>query len=157
MPAPLTVTASNASKVYGQADPAFAVGYSGLVNGDTSAVVSGLSISTSAMAGSNVGTYSIVPGGAAASNYAISYADGYLSINPAPLAVTADDQSKTYGAALPALTYMDSGLVNGDTGSVLSGSLAALATASSNVGSYAINQGTLSAGATIRSDSRAAH
>ena len=67
-------------------------------------------------------------------------------MNPAALIVTADDLSKTYGAALPALTYSDAGLVNGDTASVFSGALATPATAASGVGTYAITQGSLSAG-----------
>ena len=50
----------------------------------------------------------------------------------------------TYGSAVPALTYNETGLVNGDT---LSGLLATTATATSNVGSYAITQGTLAASA----------
>ena len=48
---------------------------------------------------------------------------------------------------MPALTYSDSGLVNGDTASVFSGALATPATAASGVGTYAITQGSLSAGA----------
>ncbi|MEA2991161.1 MAG: hypothetical protein QOD40_81, partial [Alphaproteobacteria bacterium] len=53
-----------------------------------------------------------------------------------------DAQSRLYGAANPTLTYASSGLVNGDT---LSGLLATPATATSNVGAYAITQGTLAA------------
>ncbi len=60
----------------------------------------------------------------------------------APLTVTADAQSRLYGATNPALTYVSSGLVNGDT---LSGNLATLATTTSNVGAYGITQGTLAA------------
>ena len=154
--AALTITANDASKTYG-ALPAFTASYSGLVNGDTSSVVSGLSLSTTATAASNAGTYAITPGGATASNYAIAYASGTLNVNPAALIVTADNLSKTYGAALPALTYSDAGLVNGDTASVFSGALATPATAASGVGNYAITQGTLSAGAaTTRSATPAA-
>ena len=36
-------------------------------------------------------------------------------MTPAALTITADDQSKVYGAALPALTASYSGFVNGDT------------------------------------------
>ena len=118
--AALTITANDASKTYGAALPAFTASYSGLVNGDTSSVVSGLSLSTTATAASNAGTYAITPGGATASNYAIAYASGTLNVNPAALTVTANSASKTYGAALPALTYSDAGLVNGDTASVFS-------------------------------------
>ena len=118
--AALTITANDASKTYGAALPAFTASYSGLVNGDTSSVVSGLSLSTTATAASNAGTYAITPGGATASNYAIAYTSGTLTVNTAALTITANSPSKTYGAALPALTYSDAGLVNGDTASVFS-------------------------------------
>ncbi len=72
-----------------------------------------------------------------------------LVVNKALLAVTANNASKAYGAAIPAFTASYSGFVNGDTQSVLSGfpSLATTATASSPVGSYAITAavGTLNA------------
>ena len=41
-----------------------------------------------------------------------------LNITPATLTVTADPQSKVYGATNPGFTASDSGYVNGDTGSV---------------------------------------
>jgi len=145
-PALLTITANGKSKTYGAALPSFDASYSGLVNGDSSSVVSGLTFTTIATASSNVGTYAITPSGASATNYSISYAGGTLTVNPAPLSVTAGNQSKTYGAALPELTYTYSGLVDGDTGSVFSGALSTTATASSSVGGYAINEGILSAG-----------
>jgi hypothetical protein len=59
-----------------------------------------------------------------------------------PLTVTADAQSRLYGAANPTLSYVSTGLLNGDT---LSGLLATSATTTSNVGAYAITQGTLAA------------
>jgi N-acetylneuraminic acid mutarotase len=45
-----------------------------------------------------------------------------LNVTPAQLSVTADDQSKVYGAALPPLTASYAGFVNGDTPAVLGGS-----------------------------------
>ena len=51
----------------------------------------------------------------------------------------------TYGSAVPALTYTYTGLVNGDTSATFTGSLTTTATASSNVGTYPITQGTLAA------------
>src|SRR5262249_28470529 len=61
---------------------------------------------------------------------------------PAP----ADPKSKVYGAALPTLSYTASGFVNGETAATaLTGALATTATASSDVGSYPITQGTLAA------------
>ena len=154
-PATLQVSANSESKAYGAALPALTYSYSGLVNGNTSSVLSG-ALTTSASASSNVGSYGIDEGTlSAGSNYTIAYTAGTLTITPATLDVTADSESKTYGAALPTLTYSYSGLVNGDTSSVLSGALTTLASASSNVGSYGIDEGTLSAGSnyTITFDS----
>jgi hypothetical protein len=68
-----------------------------------------------------------------------------LTVNPAPLTVTAANTSKIYGSAVPALTYTYTGLVNGDKSATFTGSLATTATASSNVGTYPITQGTLAA------------
>ena len=47
--------------------------------------------------------------------------DGTLTVTPAALTVTADDKSKTYGAANPTLTHTTTGLVNGDTAGDLHG------------------------------------
>ncbi len=62
------------------------------------------------------------------------------SVTPAPLTVTADNQSATYGAGLPALTVSYAGFVNNDDTGVLSGSpsVTTTATSASNVGSYPI-------------------
>jgi hypothetical protein len=55
-------------------------------------------------------------------------------ISPAALTVTDNDASKIYGAAIPALTYGYSGLVNGDTASVFSGGLSSTGTLGARVG-----------------------
>jgi hypothetical protein len=137
--APLTITADSKSKVYGNAISALTASYSGLVNGDTSAVVSGLTLSTTATIASGVGSYSITASGASAANYSISYVAGSLSVTAAPLTITADSKTKVYGEANPALTASYSGLVNGDTSAVVSGlTLSTTATAASDVGSYSI-------------------
>jgi hypothetical protein len=135
--APLTVTANAQSRLYGAANPSPTYASSGLVNGDT---LSGL-LATTAMPTSNVGAYGISQGTlAATSNYALTYVGANLAVTAAPLTVTADAQSRLYGAANPTLTYLSSGLLNGDT---LSGLLATTAMPTSNVGAYAITQGTL--------------
>src|SRR6185436_1394908 len=81
--AALTVTADNATRLYGAANPAFTASYAGFVNGDTAASLGGtLSVSTPATAGSAVGTYAITPAGLTSTNYAISYAPGTLTVTP---------------------------------------------------------------------------
>ena len=83
-PAPLTITADNASVVAGQPVPPIHVNYSGFVLGQGPAALNGiLSITTSATATSPAGSYPIAPGGLSSSNYAITYVDGTLTVTPA--------------------------------------------------------------------------
>ena len=139
----MTITANNQTKVYGAALPTLTASYSGFVNGDTSAsLTTQPTLSTTATASSDVSgnPYTITASGAVDSDYAISYATGTLTITPAALTITADNQTKVYGAALPTLTASYSGFVDGDTAANLSTqpTLTTTATAGSHVGSYAI-------------------
>ncbi len=111
--APLTITAHDKSKVYGAPDPVFTAKYDGLVNGDTSSVVSGLEFA-SAPTGSDVGTYPIVPSKATSPNYDIAFANGTETITKAPLTVRAQDETIRYGT-LGTYTWKGDGWVNGDT------------------------------------------
>jgi uncharacterized protein (DUF1810 family) len=126
----LTVTADAASKVYGDADD-LKYTSSGLIHGDR------LGGSLGRAAGENVGSYAIHQGSLAHSNYSISFTGNQLQITPKALTVTADAASKVYGDA-DDLKYTSSGLIHGDS---LGGSLGRAA--GENVGSYAINQGSL--------------
>src|SRR5262249_38933129 len=144
--APLTITADDKTKVYGAANPALTVSYSGLVNGDTvgTVVTTPPSVSTTATASSAAGTYPITASGAVANaTYAISYVAGTLTVTPATLTITAANKTKAYGAANPAFTFTYSGFVNSDTASSLTTAPTATttATAASPVGSYAIMPG----------------
>jgi len=141
-PAALTITTLNNTKVYGAALPTFSATYSGFVNGDTGANLTTQPVlSTTATAHSPVssGPYSITASGAADSNYTISYVSGTLTVTPAALTITADNQTKIYGAAMPTLTASYAGLVNGDTAATFSNapntapSIVSTATASSHV------------------------
>ncbi|RYD91651.1 MAG: hypothetical protein EOP54_22075, partial [Sphingobacteriales bacterium] len=79
--ATLTITANNASKVQGTANPILTLTYSGFVNGDTEAVLTTLpTLVTTAKTASPVGDYAIVATGAAASNYAPLYISGKLTV-----------------------------------------------------------------------------
>ena len=116
--APLTITAVDASKVYGAAMPSLTASYTGFVNGDTSASLAQVpSVTSTATTASHVAgsPYAITAGGAADSDYTISYTPGSLTVTPAPLMISATNATKVYGAALPTLTASYSGLVNGDT------------------------------------------
>jgi gliding motility-associated-like protein len=82
-PAPLTITAGNATRNFGAVNPAFAVTYSGFVNGDNEAQLTKPPIVTStASISSAAGTYPIIPSGASALNYNITYLSGLLTVNP---------------------------------------------------------------------------
>jgi filamentous hemagglutinin family protein len=139
-PAPLTVAANNASKVYGAALPTLSATVTGLVNGDTQAGTVTLSPTTAATLGANVGTYDIAPGATLNSgNYTLTQSNGTLTVTAAPLTIRVDDKVRDFGAANPAFTYTLSGLVNGDTGAVLSGvALSTVATTDSPGGTYPI-------------------
>ena len=88
------------------------------MNGETSAALDG-TLTFSRVAGETVGAYAITPAGLTSTNYVITFASGTLTISQAALTITADNQSKAYGMALPGLTVSYSGLVNGDTAASL--------------------------------------
>jgi hypothetical protein len=145
-PAPLTVTADNRARAFGEPNPELTFTVSGLVNGDTAATALTGALETTATVSSPVGPYPITQGTLAAPNYTISFTGANLNITPAALDVVADAKARRYGEANPALTVSVSGLVNGDTAATaLTGALATDATATSPVGAYPIIQGTLGA------------
>jgi hypothetical protein len=113
-----------------------------LVNNDPESVVSGtLSCSTSAVPGSPAGnTYTISNcSGLSASNYDITYATGHLAVTPAPLQVAVAG-TQTYGGAPSFSRTGLTGLVNSESTSVVTGTLACTttATAVSAAGTYPI-------------------
>ncbi len=98
-PAPLTITANPFSKTYDAL--AFSGGndvtYTGLVNGETSSVLTGsLSYGGSSQGAVNAGSYDIIPGGLSSGNYSISYVNSLLSITPAELTLMSSDISKLF-------------------------------------------------------------
>ncbi len=124
IPAPLVITADDESKTYGTLKSFTGAAFTeiGLVtiNGDTIAGVTETSVGSTISA--TVGGYPIVPGGAAGSgltNYMITYTSGTLTVDPAPLTIVADDQTKMYGMfeSFPSNAFIQAGLVtaNGDT------------------------------------------
>jgi hypothetical protein len=129
----LTVTAANASRTYGAANPAFSAIAAGAVNGDSFTFTE----STSAVATSPVGTYAIVPvaSGTNLSDYNVVYVNGTLTVTQATLTVTAADANRTYGAANPTFSASATGAQNGDN---FSFSETTTATAASPVGTYPI-------------------
>lgn len=143
IPAPLTVTPGDYSKVYGDLDPNFVLTASGLRNGDTIAsVLRGGPIRD---AGENVGAYPIRQGGVelASNNYVLTYVNGTLRITQAPIYVVADPNGKVVGEDDPVLTYTVDGLKHGDPlDKVLGGDVAR--DPGEEIGRYIIRQGSIS-------------
>jgi uncharacterized repeat protein (TIGR01451 family) len=113
-PAPLTVTAANATRLYGDPNPAFSGTIIGIKNGDAITAT----YSSPATVTSDVGTYPIIPAlvdpTLKLSNYSVTSINGVLTINPAPLTFTAANASRAYGNPNPAFTGTFVGLKNGD-------------------------------------------
>jgi hypothetical protein len=105
-PATLTVTATNASRTYGTANPTFAYTITGFVNGDAQSVVGGSATETTvATPTTTVGNYAITFATEAltASNYTFNYVNGNLTIIQAtPVISWSTPAAITYGTALSA-------------------------------------------------------
>ncbi len=133
-PAALTVTAGNASRLYGDPNPAFTGTIIGLKNGDNiTAVVSGADPTTA------VGTYPLVPSlvdpGGKLGNYAVTSNNGTLTIGPAALSIIAANAARAYGSPNPIFTGVIAGLKNADN---ITATFSSVATIDSILGAYAI-------------------
>lgn len=138
--APLSVTAASVSRLYGSPNPVFTGTIVGIKNGDNITAT----YATTATQSSPVGTYPIVPTlvdpDNKLGNYAVTSTNGVLTINPAPLTITAQDATKVLNSPNPSFTASYSGFVLGEGPAVLSGTLTCTTTAvlNSPVGSYPI-------------------
>lgn len=131
--APLIVTADDLSRDYGSANPTLTVGYSGFVLGDDSSDLSGtLACSTTATTSSPATDYPINCDGLTSADYDITFVDGTLTVDPAPLSITATNASRAYGHANPTFAVTYSGFVNGDDPTDLTGTLACTSTATTS-------------------------
>ena len=121
--APLGITATNQTKTYGQnvgfAGTEFAA--SGLVNGDVVTSVSLASDGGISNAPVNGSPYLITItnalGDAGLTNYIITCTNGALTVNPAPLGITANSRGKTYGQNITftGTEFVSSPLQNNET------------------------------------------
>ena len=140
LPRPITVTVDAASRVYGDADPAFTAqqtGGMGFVNGETVASL-GLSLSSTATATSPVGKYDVT-GTASNTNYNVTVlGEKKLTVTAKPITVTVDPATRAYGDENPAFTATapSNTLVGEDTIESLGLSLTTAADTTSPVGSY---------------------
>ncbi len=139
----LTVNTDDKQKTYGDANPAFTGDIVGIKNSDDITATR----STEATASSPVktGGYAITATlndpNSKLSNYNITNTGGTLTVNKAELKVNADNQSKVYGAADPALTHQLSGFKNGENatsaGATGNANCSIDSTAGPNAGTYA--------------------
>ena len=151
--AALTVTAADQTVSYGGA-LSQAISYSGFAGGDSATSLTTaptVTSATSTLAG--VGTYAntLTASGGVSSNYTFTYAPGTLTIAKAALTVTANNQSMTYGGAMPSLALSYAGFVGGDSAASLTTAptVTSATAASANAGTYA---GTLTAAGGVASN-----
>lgn len=115
VPERLTVSC-NASRLYGEDNPVFEFQYSGFVNNEDESVLKKKPIATTtATAGSDVGTYSITINDGEAQNYSFVYRKGKLTINKAPLTINVNESSRPYGQDNPTFSLGYVGLKNGES------------------------------------------
>ncbi|MBQ7742469.1 MAG: leucine-rich repeat protein [Bacteroidaceae bacterium] len=140
-PAPLTITAKNAERLYYSDEPNFSYTCNGFRNGDNESVLTTVPhLSTTATLTSNVGTYEIKAEDASSSNYSISYVNGTLTITPRTLMAYVDNYERVYNEENPVFEVKYDGFVGDDDEKVLTSKPEAKTTATktSDVGTYPI-------------------
>jgi len=136
----LNISAQAKTKTYGDTDPALSYTSAGLIGADA------ITGSLARDPGANVGTYAINQGTlTAGGNYIINYTPANFNIVAKVIAITMDAKTKTYGDTDPAITFTATSLIGNDT---FTGS--PIRDIGENVGTYAIGQGTLTAGTNYR-------
>lgn len=112
--ASLTVTANDTTVIYGDEAPAFTATYEGWKNSDDETVVSNLAYTCEYEPGSHVGTYAINPNSATATNYAITFVDGTLTVNRDTVFTTsAEAQIAKFEDGTTDAVVLNAGILNG--------------------------------------------
>lgn len=111
----LSILIDDASREYGDTDPAFNYSATGVILGDNLAYVLSGYLSSSATSGSDVGLYAISGSFTSAAGYAIAFSPGNLTITPATLLFTADPLTWYMGVPFPNFTGTISGFKLSDT------------------------------------------
>ena len=140
---PVTVTAENKNKTYGDSDPALTWTATGLVNGENEDL---LTVSMSRESGENAGTYAITPAGdAEQGNYDVTYVPANLTIGKRTVILTSGTDEKEYDGN--PLTNDDmivsgDGFAEGEGADYLFTGSQTLAGASENTFTYELKEGT---------------
>ena len=110
----LTITAKDKTITYGDVPANNGVTITGLVNGDTESIVTGLEYSYDYEQYGNVGTYAITPKAATAGNYDIKFVAGKLTVEPKTVGLTWNDGNLYYNGKAKTVSAAATGTVNGD-------------------------------------------
>ncbi|UXX80827.1 Ig-like domain-containing protein [Reichenbachiella carrageenanivorans] len=86
--APLTITATDKSMVFGESLPELTMSYSGFVNGEGASSITLPTVATAATGASDAGTYHIELAGGAADNYSMTLIDGVLTVEKATATIS---------------------------------------------------------------------
>ena len=150
-PQALTVTAADASRPYGQANPTFTGTLTGVIAGDgiTASYASAATGTTAAGVYGPGDPNAIIPTlsdpNNKLSNYQVTSTNGTLTVTMVPLYVVANDKTRAFGAGNPTFDAQYFGFVNGDNASSLTGTLSCTAAgASAPAGTFAVHCGGLS-------------
>ena len=144
LPRPLTITANDFTREYGDANPTFTALFEGLASFDTESAIGNLGFNTTAQIDSIPGRFGITPSSDINSNYVISYAQGFLDITKAPLIFSLGTTSRVYGNgndfALSTVTVSDATgfKLSDDARTVTLSNISTTATQQSGIGFYPI-------------------
>ncbi len=134
-PAALSVTAANASRLYGDANPAFSGSITGIKNADNiTATYACAAVADKSGRNMSYRAHAVDPA-LKLGNYTVTSNNGTLTVSPAPLSVTAANASRQYGDANPLFTGTITGIRNNDA---ISATYASVADPTSSVGTFAI-------------------
>lgn len=113
--APLCIRAKDKTITYGETLSDNGAEINGFVNNENETVLSGLNYAFGYAQFSDIGTYTIIPMGAQAENYKITYENGVLTVQPKPVEIKWNSESIFYYDSTPkSVTAEAIGAVNGD-------------------------------------------
>ena len=113
--APLCIRAKDKTITYGETLSDNGAEINGFVNNENEAVLLGLNYAFNYAQFSDIGTYTIIPMGAQAENYKITYENGVLNVQPKPVEIKWNSESIFYYDSTPkSVTAEAIGAVNGD-------------------------------------------
>ena len=118
--APLCIRAKDKTITYGETLSDNGAEINGFVNNENEAVLSGLNYAFGYAQFRDIGTYTIIPMGAQAENYKITYENGVLTVQPKPVEIKWNSESVFYYDSTPkSVTAEAIGAVNGDALTVI--------------------------------------